>query len=50
MLYFRKFSSILILFVCALTLLVFDRSADACTNILVTKSASADGSVIITYA
>jgi dipeptidase len=50
MLYFRNFSSVLILIVLATTLLAIDRPADACTNILVTKSASADGSVIITYA
>jgi len=40
----------MILIVFATTLLAIGRPADACTNILVTKSASADGSVIITYA
>ena len=34
----------------AATLLTGVRSADACTNILVTRGASADGSVMITYA
>ena len=46
----RNFSIVLILAVLAASLLAIDRPADACTNILVTKSASADGSVIITYA
>ena len=32
------------------SLLVVDAPADACTNILVTKGASSDGSVMITYA
>jgi dipeptidase len=50
MLYFRNFSSVLILVVLAVIQLAADRTANACTNILVTKSASADGSVIITYA
>ena len=50
MVFFRNFSTILILFVIATFILAIDRPADACTNILVTKSASADGSVIITYA
>jgi dipeptidase len=35
---------------CAMAVLASPRPAAACTNILVTKGASADGSVIITYA
>ena len=46
----RNFSIILILAVFAGALSIINRPAAACTNILVTKSASADGSVIITYA
>jgi len=50
MLHLRNFSSVLIAVSLALTLFMTDQPAVACTNILVTKSASADGSVIITYA
>jgi dipeptidase len=46
----RNFSIFLIPTVLAAILLAIDHPANACTNILVTKSASADGSVIITYA
>ncbi len=49
-LHFRNFSIVLILTVFATITLTNDQTADACTNILVTKSASSDGSVIITYA
>jgi dipeptidase len=49
-LHFRNFSIALILAIFAAITLTIDQPADACTNILVTKSASSDGSVIITYA
>ena len=46
----RNFSSLLILIVLVVTTLGIAQPSDACTNILVTKTASVDGSVIITYA
>ncbi len=47
---FRNISTVLVLSALVALLVASVRSADACTNILVTKGASADGSVIITYA
>ncbi|MEJ2580220.1 MAG: C69 family dipeptidase, partial [Acidobacteriota bacterium] len=46
----RNISSVLVLPALVALLAASARPADACTNILVTKGASADGSVIITYA
>jgi dipeptidase len=50
LLFFRNFSVVPVLISTAIILLIAAQSGDACTNILVTKGASADGSVMITYA
>ncbi|MCG6948746.1 MAG: C69 family dipeptidase [Acidobacteria bacterium] len=47
---FRNISTVLVLSALVALLVASVRPANACTNILVTKGASADGSVIITYA
>ncbi len=47
---FRNISTVLVVSALVALLVASFRPADACTNILVTKGASADGSVIITYA
>ena len=44
----KRLTPLLITYLCGLALLINPR-AEACTNILVSKGASADGSVIITY-
>ena len=46
----RILSSAIIIALAAATSALFAPAADACTNILVTKGASADGSTMITYA
>jgi dipeptidase len=48
MIFFRSFSMFLITI--AVLVATATRPAAACTNVLVTKGASADGSVMITYA
>ena len=50
MLRFRNFATVLSVVLSILVSWAAARTASGCTNILVTKGASADGSVMITYA